>query len=242
MINVENLSIEEIKNLDIKNLTQDEIKALQEESLKCYTAEQSIKLIINSIYGAFANEYFHFYNIAIAETVTLEGQEAIKFTEKMVEKYFKEFFHLDKQLHKALNVKPDWKVKPIKNDVWRYTDTDSLSGDSIIDTNNGLISIGDLYEQEFKTNGPSDTSDQGHESTTTDLKILNWVNNQAQYSSVKRLIRHKVTKPKWKITTESGKTIEMTEDHSAIVFRDGLKISVKPSEILSTDKVLTIHR
>jgi DNA polymerase elongation subunit (family B) len=125
MIRVENLSIEDIKNLDVKNLTQEEIKSLQEESLKCYTAEQSIKLIINSIYGAFANEYFHFYNIAIAETVTLQGQEAIKFTEKMIEKYFKEFFHLDKQLHKALNVKPDWKVKPIKNDVWRYTDTDS---------------------------------------------------------------------------------------------------------------------
>jgi DNA polymerase elongation subunit (family B) len=125
MINVDNLSLEDIKNLDIDSLSEEEIKILKEESLKCYSAEQAIKLAINSIYGAFANEYFHFYNIAIAETVTLQGQDAIRFTEKMVEKYFKEFFHKDKQLHEKLNVQPDWEVKPIKGLVWKYTDTDS---------------------------------------------------------------------------------------------------------------------
>lgn len=125
MLNPSNLSLEDIQNLDISKLSDDDIKALKEESLRCYSSEQAIKLIINSIYGAFANEYFHFYNIAIAETVTLQGQDAIRFTEKMVDKYFKEFFHKDKQLHQALNVKPDWEVKPIKGQVWKYTDTDS---------------------------------------------------------------------------------------------------------------------
>lgn len=125
MINVENLSLEDIKNLDISSLSKDDIDTLKEESLKCYTTEQAIKLAINSIYGAFANEYFHFYNVAIAETVTLQGQDAIRFTEKMVDKYFREFFHKDKQLHQALNVKDDWEVKPIKGQVWKYTDTDS---------------------------------------------------------------------------------------------------------------------
>jgi hypothetical protein len=125
MINVENLSLDEIKNLDLASLSDEDIKNLKEESLKCYTTEQAIKLAINSIYGAFANEYFHFYNVAIAETVTLQGQDAIRFTEKMVDKYFKEFFHKDKQLHQALNVKEDWEVKPIKGQVWKYTDTDS---------------------------------------------------------------------------------------------------------------------
>jgi DNA polymerase elongation subunit (family B) len=110
MINPSNLTLEDIQNLDISTLSDDDIKALKEESLRCYSSEQAIKLIINSIYGAFANEYFHFYNIAIAETVTLQGQDAIRFTEKMVDKYFKEFFHKDKQLHQALNVKEDWEV------------------------------------------------------------------------------------------------------------------------------------
>ena len=104
MIKVEELSIEDVKNLDPSKLTTEDIENLKKESLKCYSFEQSIKLAINSIYGAFANEYFHFYNIAIAETVTLQGQDAIKFTERMVEKYFSEIFHRDRTLLKELGV------------------------------------------------------------------------------------------------------------------------------------------
>ena len=125
MINVEELSIEDVKNLDVSKLTTEDIENLKKESLKCYSFEQSIKLAINSIYGAFANEYFHFYNIAIAETVTLQGQDAIKFTEKMVEKYFSEIFHRDKTLLKELGVPDDFVVPSIKRKVWKYTDTDS---------------------------------------------------------------------------------------------------------------------
>lgn len=239
---IEDFTLEELQNLNIADLSEDDKEILRKESKKCYSYEQSIKLIINSIYGAFANEYFHFYNIAIAETVTLQGQDAIKFTEKMVEKYFHEYFHRDRPLLRELGVPDEVEVPPIKGTIWKYTDTDSIPYNSIIDTEEKLIQIGDLYEQELQKNGLSDSTSLGHESTNTDVKVLNWVNGKPKYSSVKRLIRHKVTKPKWRITTESGKTIEMTEDHSAIVFRDGHKLSVRPSEILSTDKILTIQR
>jgi hypothetical protein len=124
-IDLEKLSAKEIENLDFSTLDADDINALKTESLKCSTSEQAIKLVINSIYGAFANEYFHFYNIAIAETVTLQGQDAIKFTEKMVERYFKEFFHRDKALLQHLGVTEGQEVKPIKGTIWKYTDTDS---------------------------------------------------------------------------------------------------------------------
>lgn len=95
-MNIENLTDEDIRGLIKADLSEEEITDLKEESLKCYSFEQAIKLAINSIYGAFANEYFHFYNIAIAETVTLQGQDAIKYTERLIEKYFSEFFHRDK--------------------------------------------------------------------------------------------------------------------------------------------------
>lgn len=100
-----------------------EIKQKSQESLSCYNLEQAIKLCINSIYGAFANDYFHFRNTEIAETVTLQGQDAIKHTEKAVEKYFKEFWHRDKELHEAMGLTDE--VKPLKKTVWKYTDTDS---------------------------------------------------------------------------------------------------------------------
>ena len=125
MLDIKTLSLEDWKNLDLTTLSEEEIKEVKEESLRCYSNEQAIKLIINSIYGAFANEYFHFYNIAIAETVTLQGQDAIRFTEKMVDKYFKEYFHKDKELHVHLKVAEGHEVKPIKGQVWKYTDTDS---------------------------------------------------------------------------------------------------------------------
>ena len=125
MINAKDLTIEDIEKLDFSTLSDEDITEIKSESMNCYTLEQSIKLIINSIYGAFANEYFHFYNIAIAETVTLQGQDAIRFTEVMVEKYFKEYFHKDKALHRAFGIADDYEVKPIKRPVWKYTDTDS---------------------------------------------------------------------------------------------------------------------
>jgi DNA polymerase elongation subunit (family B) len=124
-MSVSNWSDEYIRELISSDLTNEQIIELQEESLKCSSYEQAIKLMINSIYGAFANEYFHFYNIAIAETVTLQGQDAIKYTERMIEKYFSEFFHRDKQLLKELGVPDNFEVKPIKGKVWKYTDTDS---------------------------------------------------------------------------------------------------------------------
>jgi hypothetical protein len=125
MIDVESLTLEDINKIDLNSLSPEDKKALQDYSRKCSAYEQSIKLIINSIYGAFANEYFHFYNIAIAETVTLQGQDAIKFTEKMVEKYFHEFFHKDRPLLRELGVPDDREIQPIKKSIWKYTDTDS---------------------------------------------------------------------------------------------------------------------
>ena len=124
-INIDELTIKDIEKLVWNDLEESDRKLLKEESLKCSSYEQAIKLMLNSIYGAFANEYFHFYSVAIAETVTLQGQDAIRFTEKMVEKYFSEFFHKDRILLKALGVPDGVEVKQIKKKVWKYTDTDS---------------------------------------------------------------------------------------------------------------------
>lgn len=235
------LTKEEISKIDPQTLTDDDIKRLRELSLRYSATEQAIKLAINSIYGAFANEYFHFYNMDIAETVTLQGQDAIKYTEKMTEKYFSEFYHKDKKLHEKLGIDATKNIKPIKRPVWKYTDTDSIPGDSIIDTNEGRLKIIDLYNISLEKNGPGDSTREGHESTTTDLLVRNLVNGKAKYSKVKRLIRHKVTKQKWKLESFSGRSIQMTEDHSAVIFRDNQKIAIKPEEIVYGDLMVILR-
>lgn len=123
-----------------------------------------------------------------------------------------------------------------------YGDTDSCHKDSIINTNNGIFTIEELYNNNIK-NGSAGETLKGHESVNCDDMILNWNETKKLYFvPVKRIIRHKVSKPKWKLKTKSGEEIIVTNDHSMIVFRNGKKTEVKPSEILKTDKILTIRK
>jgi len=127
-----------------------------------------------------------------------------------------------------------------KNPILIYGDTDSISGDSIIRTDNGKKTIEEFYNDNIK-NGSAGNTLKGHESVNTKDKVLNYNDNgELYYAPVKRIIRHKVSKPKWKLKTKSGKEIIITNDHSMIVFRDGKKLEIKPSDILKTDKILIV--
>lgn len=119
-----------------------------------------------------------------------------------------------------------------------YGDTDSISPESTIRTDNGIFTIEDLYNKNISSGSAGNTI-KGHESVNCKEKVLNW-DDGLYYAPVKRIIRHKVTKPKWKLKTKSGKEIIVTNDHSMIVFRDGKKLEIKPSQILKTDKILVI--
>lgn len=112
-MNIDNLSKDELKELYVE--TEDNIN-------RYFNQEQAIKRILNSIYGAFGNEYFYFFNINIAESITLQGQNAILYTEKMVNLYFTDFWLKDKELHDKMGIQ----VKgPVTKPVVIYIDTDS---------------------------------------------------------------------------------------------------------------------
>ena len=109
-------------------------------------------------------------------------------------------------------------------------------------TDNGKLTIEELYNKNIK-NGSNGITLNGHESVKCSDKVLNYCEEKKlYYTEVKRIIRHKVSKPKWKLKTKSGKEIMVTNDHSMIVFRDNRKIEVKPSEILKTDKILIVKK
>lgn len=120
-----------------------------------------------------------------------------------------------------------------------YADTDSILGSSIIRTDKGVYTIEQLYNKYI--NYPNGKTIHNHESVKCDEKVLNF-NNDLYYANVKRIIRHKVTKSKWRLKTKQGKEIIVTNDHSMIVFRDNKKIEIKPSEILKTDKILIVRK
>ncbi len=227
--NFESLSTEELEKL-----------LAEKESLakRYYNMEQSVKLTLNSIYGAFGNQHFYFYNINLAETITLQGQDAILYTEALINKYFHETWHTDTELHASMGIKVTGKVlKPIGV----YIDTDSIQKEAKIKTDKGEFSVEEWYNINIK-NGSGGETMTGHESVLTNDKILNFNDSELYYANVKRIIRHKVKKDKWKLKTKSGKEIDVTGDHSLIVFRKGDKKIIKARDInILTDKILSIY-
>jgi len=101
---------------------QVEIDRLEIIKMQKTNEEQSIKLLINSVYGAYGSKYFIMYNTDIAEAITLQGQDIIKNADKYINLYFKEFWHKDIKLHEQLGVE---NVEPITEVMTFYNDTDS---------------------------------------------------------------------------------------------------------------------
>jgi len=217
---------------------QAEIKRLESIKDIYNTNEQSIKVFLNSCYGACASIFFRCYNVVVAEAITLQGQDLIKFTNRIIDDYFMNKWHLDTELHEKLGLKGAI-INKINASGVIYNDTDSVDGSSIVTTESGETTIEDLYNLSVKY-GHAGVTPMGHESVFSEDKILNFDNGDLYYAPIERIIRHKVSKPKWKLKTKSGKEIIMTADHSMIVFRDGWMLTVKPNEILKTDKVLSV--
>lgn len=218
------------------------MKQKLEQQIKSLDLKQNaIKILINSFYGAFGNKYFYFHNNDIAQSITLQGQDLIKFSIRAVNHYFQNRWHLDTELHEKLGI-ADRKISKIDKEAAVYTDTDSVAGDTIINSKKyGNLTISDLYLL-CEQNGSAGNTIAGHESVNADDEFLNWTKaNGLHYSKGKRIIRHKVSKERWKLTTASGKSVIVTGDHSLIVFRDGVQLEMTAREINpETDLVLTV--
>ena len=102
------MTIEELKNAPVDSLDLEQLQTLadhyERESAKYTAYEQAVKVTLNSIYGAFGNKWFHFFNIDIAESITLQGQNAILYSEKILNRYAQDFWHKDTKLHEQLGL------------------------------------------------------------------------------------------------------------------------------------------
>jgi len=130
------MTIEELEQKSIEELTDDEAKLLVDHykqlSAKFTAYEQAVKLTLNSIYGAFGNKWFHFFNLDIAESITKQGKNAILYSETILNKYVNDFWHKDTAVHEKFNIKVKGKIeKP----AVIYIDTDSC-----------YVQFQDLYE------------------------------------------------------------------------------------------------
>lgn len=99
------VSKQELEGVDKK----DKFKRFElEKTIVQYDNEQmAIKILMNSLYGALSNTYFRYYDIRIAEAITVSGQLSIRWAEKTVNNYIN-------------------KILKTENDYVLAIDTDSL--------------------------------------------------------------------------------------------------------------------
>ena len=78
-----------VKNMMIaaeKSYQKEKTVELEKEINRLHNQQMAIKILMNSLYGAIGNKYFRYYDLRIAEGITLTGQLAIKWAEKAVNK------------------------------------------------------------------------------------------------------------------------------------------------------------
>jgi len=93
------------ERVDIKNKMLDAKKRLEKEG-KSYAIERdinryenqqmAIKILLNSLYGALGNRYFRYFDMRIAEGITLSGQLSVLKAEKAINEYMNKTMKTDK--------------------------------------------------------------------------------------------------------------------------------------------------
>jgi hypothetical protein len=98
----------EQETASLENLSQEEIEELIkycENRYNYFNAMQTaLKLILNSVYGAFGNEFFVCSTTDIAGAITAMGRDVLKFMDNINEKYWYDYWHEDEQLHEHLGL------------------------------------------------------------------------------------------------------------------------------------------
>ena len=210
---------EELKNLNIEELKVLLKEAENGESL-WNTKQMTNKILMNSLYGALGNKSFPLFNESMAQAITGNGRYFIR----------KLSNYIEEKLQSLL---------PSKKEYITYSDTDSCVGSTIINTDNGEISIEELYETlsgEIETRG----EDNFIKHISSEIKSASVNSNkELEYNKIKYVMKHKVKKRMFKIKC-NGDEVIITEDHSMMVVRNGVLIEVKPKDVLKTDKLLKI--
>lgn len=212
------------------------------------TMQLTTKDLCNTVYGGFGTPSLRYYNPLVAEDITGEARNACKLMEKTNHKYFNERWHIDDSWHNILrekfpNIMRNVTPRKIEKDIVITCDTDSVAGESILDVYDhekciyDTITIADYFDgSEHQYTKPDGTIYK----KSSRYDVLNWSKiNGLFYDMPILVIGHKVSKPKWLLSTENGKSVNITNDHSLVVIRKGNLKEIKPREFLKTDLLVT---
>lgn len=195
------------------------------------------KIQLNSTYGALLNKAFRYNRRELGASTTGTGREITIF---MAETIGETLSGEHTEVMKYQTVGSKNKIENhycCTNDFIIYGDTDSVAGDTIVETDAfGKTTIAELFDKL----PAKQVCGEKQYATMDGLHTPCFDNGEVSQKPVLAVYRHKVSKKKWKLTASNGKVVYMTEDHSAMVIRDGVLTEVKPVEIRKTDKLVGI--
>ena len=105
--NPETCSIEDLKA---------RIDHLENEEEYYNTMQLSAKTFINSVYGVFGTAFFNLADSDIAESITLQGQDLIKFSVIEINNYINNYWNQDYDGHKRIADR----LRNIFGDAFKY--------------------------------------------------------------------------------------------------------------------------
>lgn len=185
-----------------------------------YDQRQLIKkILLNSLYGAIGNPGSRWFDPRVAQSTTLSGRCVVR--------------HMQGKINEIITGNYDHVGESI---IYG----DSVTGDTIIRTDDGNVTIAELFDQCLERAHTSDGKEYG---LWPQSKVFGFNSYEMEpiLSSIECVMRHKTKKKLYRITTEDGKQVTVTEDHSIMVDRDGFLLEVRPTEILENDLVITSH-
>ena len=80
----------EQKLVDIDKSDHHGVYELEKTIATLDNKQQAIKILMNSLYGATSNEHFRYFDVRIAESITLSGQLTIRWAENRINAYLNE--------------------------------------------------------------------------------------------------------------------------------------------------------
>lgn len=205
--------------------------------------QQALKILMNGLYGGLSNRYFkEFFDLRIAEGVTLSGQLSIIWIARKLDEYFNNILKLGSIDYKVIcsSNPPETILQTTGNGHrWvHYVDTDSVAGDSLVYANGEKLKIEDLYAS-FDGEVEERSADNFIKKVSN-IKTLSYGQDGSIHErEINYVMKHRVKKRMFKIKVD-GKEVVVTEDHSIIVERNGKLTEAKPSEIIDGDVIITI--
>jgi len=176
--------------------------------------QMAIKILLNSGYGAISNTHFRYFDLRIAEAITLSGQYYIQYAESVI----------NKELASLLNIKKDYVIA---------MDTDSIVGESVIEVGGKKLTIAEYYDSLNTKFLKADCFNEqfvkeGDYALTPSISA----DGHLQKKSITSVMKHKVKKQMFRIYTKHG-SVDLTDDHSIIVknLKTGLIEEKKPSQL-----------